>query len=125
MNKFNKKFDQIPDRKENRVVKYGYPEALPMAKNLQYQVLGQGKLDDYSSGVEQQNLSYTDYKKAHTTNRLIDPRRAVQRQEYRSVNQLEQSRESTDFKMTDDESRRYHKYLQRKKRKEDSKEESK
>lgn len=89
--KFNDMFDKhVPVSKT--VVVYKDPEPLNMARALQFTELG-GKTDDYSSALEkgERGLQYTDYMKAHTTTRLVDPKTAV-RKEYRNVEEYEAAR---------------------------------
>ncbi len=92
--KFNKAFEaKVPVRKD--MVVYKEPEPLIMAKKLAFTELG-GKTDDFSSAPEtgeRRSLQYTDYMKAHTTSRLIDPALVKQRGEYRTVEQYEAARE--------------------------------
>lgn len=92
--KFNQVFEQkVPVRKD--MVVYKEPEPLIMAKKLAFTELG-GKTDDFSStgeGGEKRSLQYTDYMKAHTTSRLIDPSVVKPRGEYKSVEQYEAARE--------------------------------
>lgn len=89
--KFNEMFDQqVPVSKS--VVVYKDPEPLNLARALQFTELG-GKTDDYSSALEkgERGLQYTDYMKAHTTTRLVDPKTAI-RKEYRNVEEYEAAR---------------------------------
>jgi len=70
---FNKLFNKnVPVNKQ--LVKYKEPEPLLMAKSLNFTELGSKKSDDYTSSMEKtNNLSYTDYMRAHDGKRLIDP----------------------------------------------------
>ena len=72
----NKSFNNIFDKNvtvSREVVKHQEPKPMILAKSLAYSEIGVGKNNDYSSSVEKtKNLAYTDYMKAHTTNRLID-----------------------------------------------------
>lgn len=91
--RFNKVFDKIvPVTKE--VVVYREPEPLQLAKQLQYTEIGGSKPNDYTSSIES-SIKYTDYMKAHTTSRLVDPRSVEERKEYRSVEQYEKARDKT------------------------------
>lgn len=97
--KFNKKFDEItlstPMPKTKEIAKYQEPQALPLAIKLNYTELGGQRPDDFSSTNEgeQKSLQYTDYKKAYTTTRLVDPRLVEQRKSYKSVDDYEKSRD--------------------------------
>lgn len=70
---FNKLFNKnVPVNKQ--LVKYKEPEPLLLAKSLNFTELGGKKSDDYTSSMEKSNnLSYTDYMRAHDGTRLIDP----------------------------------------------------
>jgi hypothetical protein len=106
--KFNKAFEKmVPLSKE--VTVYKEPEPLQLAKSIQYTELG-GKTGDFSSGVEageKRSLQFTDYMKAHTTSRLVDPRSITQRKEYKSVEDYEAARATTLGKAVTDEEKRW------------------
>jgi curved DNA-binding protein CbpA len=90
---FNKTFEQVVTPESKDVVVYKEPEALPLARKIQYTELGKDKPGDYSSGEgEKRTLQYTDYMKAHTTSRLVDPRAVQERPQYRNVEQYEAAR---------------------------------
>lgn len=103
--RFNKVFDKVvPVTKE--VVVYREPEPLQLSKNLQYTEIGGSKPNDYSSSMES-SIQYTDYMKAHTTSRLVDPRAVGNRQEFKNVEQYERARNRTTEKpLTMEELRR-------------------
>lgn len=98
-NSFNKMFDKVTVDTSKEVVVYREPEALPLAKKMQYTELGGDRPDDFSStaeGVaERRNLQYTDFKKAHTTTRLVDPRAVQERTNYKNIEQYEAARART------------------------------
>lgn len=69
---FNDKFNKTVVLSKE-IVKHIEPEALVLAKGLSYTEIGAGKNNDYSSSIDKsKNLAYTDYMKAHTTNRLVN-----------------------------------------------------
>lgn len=89
-NKFHQLFEkEVPVRKE--LVVYKEPEPLLMAKKLAFTELG-GKTEDFSSEGEKHSLQYTDYLKAHSTSRLMDPNAVKRRKEYRNVEEYESAR---------------------------------
>lgn len=99
LNKFNKDsfnstFEKTTLSKTQDVIVYQEPEALPMARNIAYTELGGSKPDDYSSSREgiHSRIDYTDYMKAHTTTRLVDPRSVKERREYKNVDAYEADR---------------------------------
>lgn len=97
-NSFHTMFDKVTLDASKEVVVYREPEALPLARKMQYTELGGDRPDDFSStaeGKERGNLQYTDFKKAHTMTRLVDPRAVQQRKEYKNVEQYEAARANT------------------------------
>tara|TARA_B110000858_G_scaffold66183_1_gene76746 strand:- start:119 stop:1033 length:915 start_codon:yes stop_codon:yes gene_type:complete len=72
----NKSFNEVFDKNvtiSKQIVKYDEPKPMVLAKNLNFSEIGNAKSQDYSSSVEKtNNLAYTDYMKAHSTNRLVD-----------------------------------------------------
>lgn len=97
-NTFHTMFDKVTLDPSKEVVVYREPEALPLARKMQYTELGGDRPDDFSStaeGTERRNLQYTDFKKAHTMSRLVDPRAVQQRKEYKNIEQYEAARANT------------------------------
>ena len=67
-NSFNKKFDsKLKPRKD--VIKYKEPEPLHLTKGIHFSDLG-NKTDDYTLHSESNKLSYTDYMKAFSEERI-------------------------------------------------------
>ena len=94
-NAFNKVFDAVTLPNSTEVIRYVEPEPLPLAKKIQYTELGKGATDDFSStqeGEGRRSLQYTDYMKAYTTTRLVDPRAVQDRKTYRTVDEYEGAR---------------------------------
>ena len=92
---FNKTFDTVSLPKSSEVVKYREPEALPLARKMQYSELGEAT-DDFSSAPanrDSRGLQYTDYMKAYSTERLVDPRAVDKRTNYKTVGEYENARE--------------------------------
>lgn len=128
MKKFNKsKFNDLFEKSaplSKEIIIHKEPEALPLGRTMQYTELG-GKSDDFSStaegtGAEGKGLQYTDYMKAYTTSRLVDPRAITQRKEYKNVEEYESARARViGKKMTNEEKR----FLEEKKRAEEAREE--
>lgn len=123
MSKFNKsKFNEIFDKQlpvGKDVIIYKEPEPLVLAKKLQFTEIG-GTTDDFSTdATKKTGLHYTDYMKAHTTSRLVDPRSIQERKTYKSVEEFESDRASrTQQKLTEEELR-YQKEMQLKKEKDE------
>lgn len=121
MNGFNQHFDKHAkgDANNRQLIKYQEPEAMITCKQLGFTELGQDKIDDYSGENKSlKNLNYMDYRVAHTTSRIVDPRQAS-RQDFKNIQELERSRENISYQMSEEE---YALYM-RKKRLEEKEEE--
>lgn len=118
--KFNEIFDkQVPAGKE--VIIYKEPEPLVLAKKLQFTEIG-GTTDDFSTdATKKTGLHYTDYMKAHTTSRLVDPRSIQERKTYKSIEEFESDRAARTQQKLSEEELRYQKEMQMKKEKEEQK----
>lgn len=100
---FNKTFDTITLPKNKEVIIYKEPEALPMSKQLQYTEIGGEKPGDYTNTSRDTKLHYTDYMKAYTDTRLVDPR-SVNKKSYKSIKEYETARkEAIERAPTDEE----------------------
>lgn len=104
--KFNDKFEAVVKPSKDIII-YKEPEPLLLAKNLNFTVLG-GKTEDFNSDTSREApLHYSDYYKAHTTSRLVDPRAVTKRKEYRTVGDYESDRAIAVEKPMDDEELKY------------------
>jgi curved DNA-binding protein CbpA len=103
--KFNRVFERKTMPKGKDIVVYEEPEALVLSKKLPFVELGQDKIGDYSTDPTQKaGLQYTDYMRAYTQPRLVDPRAIKERKEYKNVSAFEADREATtERKYTDEE----------------------
>lgn len=91
--KFNEAFNKkVPVSKT--IIKYKEPEPLILAKSLKFVEIGAKRPDDYSSSMENRSLSYTDYKKAHSGERLANPDEIKNRKDFKSVEDYEKYRDS-------------------------------
>lgn len=98
---FNEAFNKnVPVSKS--VVKYKEPEAMLMAKNLQFTEIGSKRPDDYSSGTEKSSLQYTDYMVAYSGQRLANPDDIKNRKEFKSVKEYQKYRETKSKKQLTD-----------------------
>lgn len=105
-NTFNEVFNKkVPVSKE--IVKYKEPEALPMAKNLQFTEIGSKRPDDYSSDSTKTHLAYTDYMKAYNGMRLANPDDIKSRKNFKSVQEYEKYRDSKIKKSFTEKERQY------------------
>jgi len=93
--KFNRMFEKTTISKNKEVIIYDEPEPLVLSDSLQFVELGEGKLNDYSTdSTRNLGLQYTDYMRAHTQTRLIDPRSVQERKQYKNVEAFEADREA-------------------------------
>lgn len=106
MKNFNQAFDSAPISKHNKkIIKYRDPIALPTSlKTLQYTEIGVDRISDFST--ETSNLSCVDYKKAHSTSKLIDKNYVRQRTGYNDIGGLEAERANIDYNMSEEDLRK-------------------
>jgi len=118
MDIFNKEFEEnkSKDIEHNEMIIYEEPKALLSSIGVQFQELGQDKINDFSNTSTSSGVVYTDYKKAHSS-QLINPDKVKYRQ-YKNIDELEKEREKITYKMSEQDKR---KYILRK-QKEDSRE---
>ena len=114
INNFNNNFNNIKKNKpSDQIIEYKEPVALISGDSLSFSELGQGKIDDFSSS--QNNLQFTDYKRAHLTETtLIDPNK-VKYKQYNSLNEFQRDRSNISYTMSNKD----REYYDNKKRQED------
>jgi curved DNA-binding protein CbpA len=98
----------IPVNKQ--LTKYKEPEALSLAKSMQFSEIGGKKPDDYSSPVEsanRNNLVYTDYMKAYSNTRLVDESMINNHKSFKSVEEFEKYRDTKIKKGLTDKEKRF------------------
>jgi len=103
MKQFNSVFNSEPISKYNKkMIVYKEPEALPSSsKTLKYTELGIDNIKDFST--ETTNLTCSDYKKAHSTSRLADPRLMNNRPNYNNMNDIEADRSNISYVMSEED----------------------
>ena len=88
------------------IVKYKEPEALCVqSKRLQYDELGVENVDDFSSDTIGKQLLYSDYMKAHTTNKLVDKSQIKQHKKFKNLEDIKKQRLKQSFELTDEDRR--------------------
>lgn len=109
--RFNKEFNNIrPIREKKDVIKYVEPLALQSSGDkLTFVELGINEMNDYgtSSMKTYKDLNYSDYMKAHETNKLIDVDETKKRKKFKNLQHLENSRDNQSFEMTREERKYY------------------
>lgn len=95
---FNKKFNETTKAKKDNQIQRLYNLDNNISSSMNYTELGKNVIEDFSGKTN--NIEYTDYKKAHTTERLIDPNDVVVNS-YKNLNDLEKARSSLQYTMND------------------------
>lgn len=101
--KFNDTFEKVVKPGKDIII-YKEPEPVMAAKQLHFTELG-GKTEEFTTE------SYTDYYKAHTTSRLVDPRSVSKRKEYKTITDYEEDRKLTTEKVLSEAEIKYQKEL--------------
>jgi hypothetical protein len=113
---FNSQFDNIKSKKVSTdIIQYNEPEALYSSSGSGFTELGLNKVNDFSAN----NLSYTDYRKAHVDETLLIDTSKVNFKTYNSVEQLENDRSKISYKPNQEEILRNSNLDRMKKQKED------
>lgn len=102
--KFNDTFEKVV-KPGKEIIIYKEPEPVMASKNLNFTVLG-GKTEEFTTE------HYTDYYKAHTTSRLVDPRSVAKRKQYKNITDYEEDRKLTTEKALSDAEIKYQKELE-------------
>ena len=88
----------------HNIVKYVDPDPVLLCNSLSFVELGVDHISDYSGkNDDSKKLQYMDYKKAHTTTKLVHEDEVKPRQTYKNVDDLVKNRASENFDMTDEE----------------------
>lgn len=115
---FNSQFDNIKSKKASSdIIEYNEPEALYSSSGSGFTELGLNKVNDF--GAKNNNLTYTDYRKAHVDETLLIDASKVKFKTYNSVEQLENDRSKISYKPSQEEILRNSNLDRMKKQKED------
>ena len=102
--KFNDTFEKVVKPGKDIII-YKEPAPVMASKNLNFTELG-GKTEEFTTE------HYTDYYKAHTTSRLVDPRSVTKRKEYKNVTDYEEHRQLTTEKVLSEAEIKYQKEIE-------------
>jgi curved DNA-binding protein CbpA len=102
--KFNETFEKVV-KPSKEIIIYKEPQPVMTSKNLAFTELG-GKTEEFTTD------KYTDYYKAHTTSRLVDPRSVQKRKEYKTITDYEEDRKIKTEKALTDAEIKYQKELE-------------
>jgi hypothetical protein len=118
LNKFNQEFNKKEPTNTKHLVKKYNPEPFVLSKTLPYTELGIDKVGDFSNHTESKNgLQYTDYMKAHTTNRLSEGS-STHIPKYKTIDDVERDRSNISFQMDEEELKKYTAFKMKQERKE-------
>lgn len=109
INMFNNAFNEAKKKNKNNTQLIVYDDPLPSDKGtvMNFSDIADEKINDFSSDVYG-NLTFTDYKQAHTHTKLIDADdTSYHRKNYRNVEELERDRSNIQYTMSDVDARRY------------------
>jgi curved DNA-binding protein CbpA len=105
--RFNNKFNKQQINTDKNIIKYETPEPLMSMKALQYTEIGISQINDFSGENETlKKLNYTDYMKAYTTTRLIDPESVKERKNFKTMEDIKAHREKISYQMTENDIRK-------------------
>lgn len=114
LDKFNKQFDDITPINSKHLVKKYNPEPFSLSKNLEFTELGNDKIKDFSGKNESdKGLQYTDYMKAHTTNKLNPSTSSKSVYKRQTLDDVKRQRASISYVMNESESHKHEKYKQK------------
>jgi hypothetical protein len=120
---FNAHFNTSKSKKKgsNALIEYQDPSALESSMvNLNTTFLGGiDEIEDFGSVNSSNNLSYTDYKKAHVDETMLIDVNKVKYKTYNSIDHLENERSQLSFELSP-EDRRRSEYLERKRVEDDN-----
>ena len=105
---FNAHFNSTKNKKQGSdIIEYREPDALDSSSgNLNQTFLGLDNIEDFGS-MNNNNLSYTDYKRAHIDENLLIDVNKVKYKEYNSIDQLESERSRLSYDASPEDKKRY------------------
>ena len=104
------------DRAKRRqaMIKYTDPQPFEVGarSKLEFVELGVAKVKDFGNNEysSKSSIQYFDYRRAHTTARIIDPDAVPEKKVYKNVQELENERASVSHVMSEDDIARYEQY---------------
>lgn len=103
--KFNALFEKSTrlDKNNKYIIKYTEPEPMIASKKIGFTELGADHIEDFSGeNTTNKNLNYMDYKVAHTTSKIVDPKLLKEVKSYRNMEELERHRSTLKYDMEED-----------------------
>lgn len=105
IDKFNKDFEKTTklDRSNKYIIKYKEPEPMVASRKMGFTELAQDDVDDFSGeNTTNKSLNYMDYKVAHTTSKIVDPRLVKNVKSFKDMDELERHRANVRFTMDEE-----------------------
>jgi len=102
---FNSVFDEqkqkkIESKPQRQIIVYEEPQP-QLLSNLQFEELGQGDINDFTSDSMNMGMQFTDYKAAYTRNNILEYDEKFKRSEYKNIDHLVTERSKANFDLTD------------------------
>lgn len=99
----HRNFDKVKSLNTS-LMKFQEPQALDVySSRLGYDELGIQNIEDFSSDTRGKQLIYTDYVKAHTTNKLVDKNMIKKQKSFKNLDDISTQRAKQSFEMTEDD----------------------
>ena len=110
----NQKDVDVDNGERYAMQRYRPPSPMMLRGQLNFVELGDDNTNDFSERPSnRQGLVYSDYRVAHSTNKLVDESRTRVREEYKNVDELEARRSAETFGVSEEEERMYAEELRR------------
>jgi hypothetical protein len=90
-----------------KISKYRPPSPQHLSGKLNFVELGTETHDFSGKNDNRHKLFYTDYREAHTTDKLVEQKYALPRQEWKTMEELQTSREKESFELSSSDQKRY------------------
>lgn len=102
---FNQTFNDVKtkkmEKKGQQVMKIDAPEA-QLLSNLGFEELGQGDINDFTSGITD-SMNFTDYKAAYTNKNVLEYDEKFNRGDYKNLDSLVRARDTQNFTVNDED----------------------
>lgn len=99
---------EVDDTANFKVDRYRPPSPQHLCGKMGFMDLGEMQETDFTGKNDVKNgLQFMDYRKAHTTGKLVDESVLHERVNFNSLEDLKSKRESANFEMNEEEERRY------------------
>ena len=100
-------------KRHDAIVKHQYPQPFAVAtkSKIDYYELGVDRVQDFSANQDgiSHGVTFMDYKRAHTTTKIVDPTKVKPKKEYKTVQELEADRANVTFTLSAREAARQEK----------------